>query len=161
MVSESLLVPEETSGIWRLGEGSMAPIRWGGTWFRALCPLYGPSTETTHTVRPVEWTSHCLWDPHTQTCAKTKQSSTHHLAFAGERPTLERDPSELPVSGAGLTHISPVFSPLQCPTTPSTNLFSHRGKKKKMYCIGSLTYLCNLFKNRTSARWGGRNGESK
>ena len=46
---------------------------------------------------------------------------------------LERDLSELPVSGAGLAHISPAFSLTPVPYNPIHCSFSPRGKKNILH----------------------------
>lgn len=145
-------------------EGNMAPIRWGGAGSVPCVHLLWTLHRVPHTVRPVEWTSHRLWDPHIQSCARTKRLSTHQLAFAGERPRVGRGPVQLPVRGAGLTHISPAFSHTPGPYNSIHCSFSPRDKKKYIALEVSLA-ICSraehqwwvgetMSKWESSRRWG-------
>ena len=87
------LVPEETSGIWLLeAKATWLPsdgeVRGSVPCVHLLWALH----RVPHTVRPVEWTSHRLWDPHIQSCGRTNRLSTHHFAFASEWPRVGRGP---------------------------------------------------------------------
>ena len=151
-------MPEETSGVWCLEEKA--------TWLASSGEVPGsePCVHllralhwAPHTVRPVEWTSHRPWDPHIQTCVRTKQLLTHHLAFAGERPRVGKGPVR------AASQWSWVGSHLTCILSHSSALQSHPlfffSQRQKKYIALEVSLIFAIFSRTEDQWWGGRNGE--
>lgn len=158
MVSESLLVPEETSGIWRLEAKATWLPSDGEVPVSVPCVhLLWALHRLAHTVRPVEWTSHRLWDPHIQNCARTKWLSTHHFAFAGERLRVGRGPIRAASPWSRVdSHLTCILSHSSALQLHPLFFFSQRQKKYIALEVSLNFAICSRTEHKW---WGGRNDE--
>lgn len=159
MVSESLLVPEETSGIWRLerrqhGSHPMGRHLVQGPYVHLLRAL----PLAPHTVRPVEWTSHCLWD-HTPRPVQKLSNHQHTTSpLQVRRPALERDPSSCQSVGWVDSHLTCVLSHSSALQPHPLIFFSRRQKKNVLHWKSHLS-LQSVQSLENISSGGGRNGE--